>query len=261
MLPTKQSAEGILCVQQSITCYTLFEMIERRTVMANMKKFADMRDIGHLCAHYERSVQPGHYSNKDIDQARLAEDRVNLAPARKGGQTTYIKQQISAVMGDRTLRKDAVKMCCWVVSVPENLSKDKEQEFFRATYDFLVDRYGNKSGMGENCVISAYIHRSETTPHLHFAFLPVLERDGKRTFCAKQVVGRSDLATFHKDFAAYMTARGICSERDILTGNTQRDSRGRALSVEELKRSSPRERDRWTRSRTNDRERGRDKWS
>ena len=226
--------------------------------MANMRKFNDMRKIGHLCAHYERSVQPGHYSNPDIDQERLSEDRVNLAPKRTCGQTAYIKQQISKVMGDRTLRKDAVKMCCWVVTVPENFSKEKEQEFFRATYDFLVNRYGEKSGMGEDCVISAYIHRSETTPHLHFAFLPVLERDGERTFCAKQVVGRSDLATFHKDLAAYMTERGICSERDILTGNTQRDSRGRALSVQELKRSRPRGRDRWTRTEHEiNRERGR----
>lgn len=225
--------------------------------MAHVKKFKK-EALGHVCAHLERSVKADHYGNNNIDVSRLDEDCVNLAPAREGGQIAYIKQQTNAVMGFRTLRKDAVRMCCWVVTVPENLSKDKEQEFFRATYDFLVDRYGGKSGMGEDCVISAYIHRSETTPHLHFAFLPVLERDGERTFCAKQVVGRSDLATFHKDLAAYMTERGICSERDILTGNTQHDSRGRALSVQELKRSRPRERDRWTRTEHEiNRERGR----
>lgn len=229
--------------------------------MANMKKFADMRDIGHLCAHYARSVAPGHYGNADIDPKRLSEDRVNLAPERTGGQTAYIKQQIEAVMDGRTLRKDAVKMCAWVVDAPQNLPKEKEAEFFQAAYDFLTDRYGTKSGMGENCVISAYIHNSESTPHLHFAFLPVLERDGQRSFCAKQVVDRADLTSFHKDLAAYMEQRHICSERDILNGKTQRDSSGRALSVKELKRSRQRERerthDRWTTTTERERERGR----
>lgn len=231
--------------------------------MANMRKFSDMRAIGHLCAHYARSVVPGHYGNADIDQERLSEDRVNLAPAREGGQTAYIKRQIAEVMDGRTLRKDAVRMCCWVVDAPQNLPKEKEAEFFQAAYDFLTDRYGTKSGMGENCVVSAYIHNSESTPHLHFAFLPVLDRDGQRSFCAKQVVDRADLASFHKDLAAYMEQRGICSERDILNGKTQRDSSGRALSVKELKHNRQRERerdksrDRWTTATERNIERGR----
>ena len=230
--------------------------------MANMRKFNDMRKIGHLCAHYERSVKPGHYGNKEIDQERLSEDCVNLAPARDGGQTAYIKRQIDEIMGERTLRKDAVKMCCWIVDRPPTLPAKKEPEFFQAAYDFMAARYGEKSGMGEDCVISAYIHRSESTPHLHFAFLPVLDRDGQRSFCAKQVVGRADLASFHKDLAAYMEKKGICSERDILTGKTQRDSSGRALSVKELKRSRQRERthDRWTKPTSVERERERGRW-
>lgn len=230
--------------------------------MANMRKFADMRAIGHLCAHYERSVAAGHYGNEDIDQSRLHEDKVNLAPDR-GKQTDYIKRQITEVMNGRTLRKDAVRMCCWIVDAPSTLPLEREPEFFRATYDFLADRYGGKSGMGEDCVISAYIHHSETTAHIHFAFLPVIERNGQRTFCAKEVVGRADLATFHKDLGQYLEVRGICKESDILNGKTQRDASGRALSVKEMKcdrqRECERVNDRWTRTdeSTRDRERGR----
>ena len=234
--------------------------------MANMRKFADMRAIGHLCAHYERSVEAGHYGNEDIDQSRLHEDRVNLAPDR-GKQTDYIKQQIAEVMDGRTLRKDAVRMCCWIVDAPVTLPPEREPEFFKATYDFLVNRYGGKSGLGEDCVISAYIHHSETTAHIHFAFLPVIERNEQRTFCAKEVVGRADLASFHHDLGRYLEARGICKERDILNGKTQRDASGRALSVREMKRNRQRDRereqqrtnDRWTRTDepTRNRERGR----
>lgn len=217
--------------------------------MANMRKFSDMKDIGHLCAHYERSVESGHYSNPDIDQSRISDDRTNLAPDR-GKQTDYIKNQIEAIMGDRTLRKDAVRMCCWIVDAPAQLPEERKAEFFKETYDFLIDRYGTKSGMGEDVCISAYIHRSETTDHLHFAFLPVVEREGTKTFCAKECVGRDDLSSFHHEYAAHMEKLGICKASDILNGKTQRDASGRALSVKELKRN-----------RTIERERSRDRWN
>lgn len=202
-----------------------------------------MRDIGHLCAHYERSVKSGHYSNPDIDKERLEEDHTNLAPDR-GKQTDYIKAKIEEIMDGRTLRKDAVRMCCWVVDAPKSLPKEKKKEFFQTVYDFLVDRYGRKSGMGEDVVISAYIHQSETTDHIHFTFLPVVERDGQKSFCAKEAVGRDDLKTFHEDLARKMEEEGICKKSDILNGKTQRDASGRALSVKELKRHRAIERDR-----------------
>lgn len=231
--------------------------------MANMQKYSDLRAIGHLCKHYERSVAPGHYGNKDIDQARLREDGVNLAPDR-GKQTDYIKKKIAEVMDGRTLRKDAVRMVCWIVDAPSTLPPEREPEFFRAAYEFMTDRYGRKSGMGEDCVVSAYIHHSETTAHIHFAFLPVVERGGEKTFCAKEAVGRSDLATFHKDLGQYLEVRGICKERDILNGKTQRDASGRALSVKEMKRNRQRERerthDRWTSPTSVERERERGRW-
>ena len=98
--------------------------------------------------------------------------------------------------------------------------------------------------MGEDVCISAYIHKSETTPHLHFAFLPVVERNGKKSFCAKEAVGREDLKTFHEDLAKKLEEEGICQRSDILNGKTQRDANGRALSVKELKRHRAIERDR-----------------
>jgi hypothetical protein len=207
--------------------------------MANMRKFSDMKDIGHLCAHYERSVQNDNYGNPDIDKSKLPLDHINLAPDR-GKQTDYIKAKIEKIMDGRTLRKDAVKMCCWIVDAPEQLPEEKKNVFFQATYKFLVDRYGKKSGMGEDVVISAYIHKSETTDHIHFAFLPVVEK----RLCAKECVGRADLQSFHKDYASYMEQLGICKKSDILNGKTKRDANGRALSVKELKRQRYLERER-----------------
>lgn len=204
--------------------------------MANIKKFSDMRAIGHLCKHYERGVENGHYSNTDIDENRTSEN-YNLAPDR-GKQTDYIKAMIKDVMGDRILRKDAVRMCCCVVDAPKNLPIEKEELFFVATYEFLVGRYGTKSNLGENVVVSAYVHNDESQSHLHFAFMPIIEKNGMATFCAKEVVGRNDLKTLHQDLGEYLENLGICKKSDILNGKTERDSSGRALSVKELKKRS-----------------------
>ena len=75
--------------------------------MAHMRKFSDMKDIGHLCAHYERSVQNDNYGNPDIDKSKLPLDHTNLAPDR-GKQTDYIKAQIEnekQVNKDKTIQK------------------------------------------------------------------------------------------------------------------------------------------------------------
>ena len=232
--------------------------------MANMIKVKDYKDIGHLGEHYKRGPDKGHYSNPDIDQERLDEDRTNFAPTRykkdKDGNyildddghrieqkmTDYIKDTIKEVMGERTIRKDAVKMISWVVDAPRNMPDENKEQFFKDVYDFLTDRYGSKSGMGEDIVLSCYWHKSETTDHIHYAFMPIMKRpDGTRTFCAKECVGRDDLRTFHKDLEDYLVdVKHICKRGDILTGNTQRDSNGRALSIRELKaRDHQRKRD------------------
>lgn len=230
--------------------------------MANMKKFSDMKDIGHLCAHYERSVKNENYGNPDIDKSKLHLDKINLAPDRKMKQTEYIKNIVELVQKEQNvkIRKDAVRMCCWVIDTPKNLPAEKKEEFFQETYKFLTDRYGTKSGMGEDVCISAYIHKSETTEHLHYAFIPVLEKNGKHSLCAKEVVGRDDLKTFHVDLGEYLESKGICRKTDILNGATQRDASGRVLSVKELKRNRVIERernvDRWA-TRTVEHERSR----
>ncbi len=212
-----------------------------------------MKDIGHLDKHYKREVAIGHYGNPDIDQSRLDEDRRNFAPTRyerdtngdyildengnriEQKMTDRIKEVIDQIMEGRTIRKDAVRMCCWVIDAPKGMSEEMKPRFFQESYNFLIDRYGTKSGMGEDVCLSCYWHRSESTDHIHFAFMPILERNGKKSFCAKNLVGKDDLKTFHTDLERKMIELGICKKGDIINGNTLRDASGRALSVRELK--------------------------
>ena len=43
------------------------------------------------------------------------------------------------------------------------------KQFFELSYKFLSERYGEQN------VISAYVHMDETTPHMHFLFIPIVD--------------------------------------------------------------------------------------
>ena len=133
----------------------------------------------------------------------------NLAPRRGPEQIDFIRQRTTEA---RTLKRDDVNvMCSWVVTLPEyrhhnqnlHVSPDKEQVerlFFERTYRFLCDRYGEQN------VISAYVHKDEKTPHMHFAFVPVTEdkKRGGEKVSAKEVITKNDLKTFHTDLERHL---------------------------------------------------------
>lgn len=179
--------------------------------MANAQKYTRAA-CGHLAAHYERRKdEKGEYvkfGNQDIDPQK-SHLNYNLAPRRGLEQIDFIRQRTTEA---RTLKRDDVNvMCSWVVTLPEyrhhnqniHVSPDKEQVerlFFERTYQFLCDRYGEQN------VISAYVHKDEKTPHMHFAFVPVTEdkKRGGEKVSAKEVITKNDLKTFHTDLEHHL---------------------------------------------------------
>jgi hypothetical protein len=190
--------------------------------MAHMKKFTRAA-VGHMVSHYDRE---GHnIGNENINPARTPEN-YNLAPAWNIDQGEFIKQRCGEV---RTLnRKDVNVMVSWVVTTPKSLPESDQRLFFRETYDFLKKRYG-----GEQNVVSAYVHMDEVTPHIHFAFVPVVadQKRGGFKLSAHEAVNRQDLRTFHEDLSQHMeTVFG----RDI--GILNEATKEGNKSVNELKR-------------------------
>ena len=54
--------------------------------------------------------------------------------------------------------------------------------------------------------MSANVHNDETTPHLHFAFMPVVfdVKKQREKVSAKEVLNRKDLQTFHQDLDNFL---------------------------------------------------------
>ena len=164
--------------------------------MANVAKHTRAA-AGHLCAHYDRSED--NISNENIDRDRTAEN-YNLGPDRGITQMAFIQQRSGEVQCMK--RKDVNVMCSWIVTSPQDLPPEDNRKFFEGAYAFLTARYG-----GEKNVISSYVHMDEITPHMHFAFVPVVadRRKGIDKVSAKECITKKDLQGFHVDLERYLS--------------------------------------------------------
>lgn len=209
--------------------------------MAHVEKYM-VSASGHMFNHYGRSedMERSAYvirGNEKIDPARTPLN-YNLAPVREGGQMAFLKQRLSEV---RVLKRSDVNVFCdWVVTLPKFESMNKnihatpnqehiEKVFFERTYRFLADRYGEQN------VISAYVHKDETTPHMHFAFVPVTvdKKRGDEKVSAKEVLTKRQLQTFHGDLERHLD--GFRDWHfDILNGATREGNK----AITELKRGT-----------------------
>ena len=193
--------------------------------MAHIEKF-NKAAIGHMLAHYDRGAE--RIGNEYVDRTRSYLNynlAAELQPKRQGD---FIKQRCSEVKVQN--RKDVNLMCTWIVTVPKDLPENEYEQFFKTTFDFLSDRYGKEN------VISAYVHMDETTPHMHFAFIPVVpdkKKQGRFKVSAKERINRFELSSFHFELEqALSTALG--HSVGILNGATKDGNK----SVTRLKRES-----------------------
>jgi hypothetical protein len=151
----------------------------------------------------------------------------------------YFKQRLSEVHVYN--RKDVVVLCGWIITAPRDLPPEYHERFFRECYAFLNDRYGGV----KNCV-TGNVHMDESQPHMHYTFTPIVpdKKRGGEKVCAKEVLTREELRSFHPDLQAYLTKKGIPAK--IINGATAAGNR----TVAQLKR------ERAERERTREVERG-----
>jgi len=126
-------------------------------------------------------------------------------------------------------RADVNVMCSWVVTKPKGVLEDETEKFFRETYKYLSRKYGEEN------IISAYVHMDEITPHVHFAFVPVV-MDKKKNILkvsAKELVTQIDLKSFHGELSEHMEK---IFGRDV--GIVNEATKEGNKSIDELKRGT-----------------------
>jgi hypothetical protein len=196
--------------------------------MAHMAKFKGAA-AAHIIGHCERERSNEGYlkyhNGSEIDENRT---KLNVSFYDQSGHK-MLKNRLEEVAPKR--RKDAVTMVDWVVTLPEQLfdySREQQLDFFYAVKDFLDRRYGEKNCCG------AYIHFDETTPHLHYTFVPVVSdpENGHEKLCCKDLMRKAELNAFHRELDREMAEKyGL--KGLILNGKTR--AQGGNLEIAELR--------------------------
>ncbi|MGQ4572619.1 MobV family relaxase [Leuconostoc pseudomesenteroides] len=180
--------------------------------MAHLKKNTRGAVPG-LAVHFERKTD--HHTNKEID---VSKTYLNQDLMTDGSD---MLSRFNARLNDvYCMKRDDVKaLATWIVTLPEELTEapyEQQSAFFEATTNFLNDRYGQENA------VAAVVHYDETTPHLHYAFVPVVFDDKKSRYkvSAKEVLTRHDLQTFHEDLDQDLKKVLPFYEKGILNNKT-----------------------------------------
>lgn len=180
------------------------------------KKTAVWKELAHDSRTQEITV------NKDIDKGRSP---LNYNLCEHANGYDYYKKRLSEVKVQN--RADVNTLCSWIITKPKDLPDADLERFFKESYSFMADRYGREN------VVSAWVHMDETTAHLHFKFIPVVEdkrHEGCYKCSAKECVDRSELKAIHKDIARHME-NVFGRDIGLLNGSTAGGNR----TVQELK--------------------------
>ena len=159
--------------------------------------------VGHMLRHYDRTAA-GHTSEIDVNRSF---DNYNLCTGAGSGL-----ERLRACVGTVNnkgwakcqQRADVNALCDWIVTMPKDLPSEYEERFFQAAYNYLANRFGVENGKN---IVSAFVHKDEVTPHMHFAFVPVVADKKKNRYkvSAKEAVTVADLRTIHKSMQQALT--------------------------------------------------------
>ncbi len=180
--------------------------------MAHLKKNTRGAVPG-LAVHFERKTD--HHTNKEIDVSKTYLNQDLLADG------SDMLSRFNARLNDvYCMKRDDVKaLATWIVTLPEELTEapyEQQSAFFEAATNFLNNRYGQENA------VAAVVHYDETTPHLHYAFVPVVfdVKKSRYKVSAKEVLTRHDLQTFHDDLDQHLKKVLPFYEQGILNNKT-----------------------------------------
>jgi len=131
-------------------------------------------------------------SNPRIDKTRTHLNYHLIRPQE--GYIDFINGRIATLNLKRKVRSDAIYMNSIVLGASpdflKGLTLQEEREFFSDCTRFCADKYGKEN------IISAVVHKDETTPHLHLNFIPIV--DGKLS--SKELFDRKKLSILQTEF-------------------------------------------------------------
>lgn len=174
-------------------------------LVCHVAKYSRNNIVG-IQKHNQR--QNKSYKNKDIDITKSNK----YIDFENKTRIKYLEKVEKIIKENRTkgkvIRKDAILMCENVISAsPEfflGMEQSEKEKYFKYAYEFLKDRYGDKN------IVSATVHFDETTPHMHFNFVPITS-DGKLS--ARDLITRIELKKIQNELPRFLQSKGFNIKR------------------------------------------------
>jgi len=177
-----------------------------------------------ICVHNDRKAKK--HSNKEID---ISKSHLNYY--LKKNELNYIKEfdktkEKYNLQGQ--IRSNSIIICEIIfTSDLEFFNKIGEAEtkrYFEESYKFIC----NYKKLNEKYIISAVVHLDEGTPHMHLAYIPVIQttnKEGKdidKICCRDFWKGRDSYKKLQDNYYEYITSKGFKLERGLPSEETQR---------------------------------------
>lgn len=151
----------------------------------------------------------GKISNEDIDLEKTKYNYDLVEDERPLYQRVKSRVEELKESGSR-VQKNSVVMYSNILTVPEEQAKiwgeEKTDEYFKACYDFFSKEFGVEN------VVSAKIHKDETTPHMHLHFVPVNKENGRLQ--ARVSMNKAKINYIHDELPIFLQERGF----DVVRG-------------------------------------------
>lgn len=173
--------------------------------------------------HNERKTE--NHSNQEID---LEKKYLNYDLVQCDNYKKKINEEIKKrYTGKKAIRKDAV-LCTEFLFTSnkdffETIGEEQEKLYFEKSLEFLETKFGKEN------IISAKVHKDESTPHLHAVIVP-LHSDGSLSM-KKFINGKKDIKNLQDEYYEHISK----DYPELFRGKSSEETKIKNLSVLEFK--------------------------
>ena len=173
-----------------------------------------------MICHYQRGYNCKNREEKNIDWNRTHYNYTIITEEREKSSLSdreFIIDRVDSV--HHINRKDINLAVDCVITLPSTW-RGESREFFLNAFSVLKEIHGEKN------IVGGYVHRDETSDHMHFLFIPVYYNQEKQReeLNAKKCIDRSFLQHIHRDVEIALKERmpERAQEIVLLNGSTKK---------------------------------------
>ena len=202
--------------------------------MAHFEKYKGVNSWNMI----EHDSRENTYLKENIDKSK---SHLNYNLCDIENPKEYLKELIKKSKESGAMIRDNTNLIIsLIITLPKNFPKNEELEkqFFKAAMEMISEDFGKEN------IISAWVHKDESQPHIHIKFAPVREKikkykNGKEktilSFDAKNCVNLNYLKSFHNRLDKYIE-EWVGFKTEVHTGITK--EQGGNKEIKELKEIS-----------------------